>query len=103
MAGFSAAAAPAAIDAPSLYDKPAKNRFAKRHNQPKLSAEQAARQGRAVSAALRSFSGAGAGAAMDFLNADHDGLGRPLDLAIESAAGLIAVEEALARRASAQS
>ena len=101
MAGLSAPVAPAATDAPSLYDKPTKNRFAKRHNQPKLTAEQAARQGRAVSSALRSFSGAGA--AMEFLNADHDGLGRPLDLAIESAAGLIAVEEALARRTVAQS
>ena len=100
MAGLSASATVAATDAPSLYDKPAKNRFAKRHNQPKLTAEQAARQGRAVSAALRSFPGAGA--AMEFLNADHDGLGRPLDLAIESAAGLAAVEEALARRSTTQ-
>ena len=38
---------------------------------------------------------------MEYLNSDQAGLGRPLDLAIESADGLAAVEQALALRARA--
>lgn len=78
----------------SLYEKksPARRQFNYRKDQPRLSPEAADRQGKVVSAALRALP---AGAAMTFLNTDHVGLGRPLDLAIESAAGLAAVEEML--------
>ncbi|MDO7844537.1 hypothetical protein [Sphingomonas immobilis] len=83
---------------PSLYEKksPARRQFGHRKDQPRLSADQAARQGRVVSAALRSLP---AGAAMTFLNTDQAGLGRPLDRAIESIEGLAAVEAALAQQA----
>lgn len=86
---------PAAAADTSLYErKPARLNFTRKRDQPRLSAEQAARQGRAVSSALRSF--ADSAAAIAFLNTDQAGLGRPIDRAIESAAGLIAVEAALA-------
>jgi hypothetical protein len=95
-AGSSSSADDGATGA-SLYEKKSPRRqFTSRRDQPRLSPEQAARQGRAVSAALRALP---AGAAMTFLNTDHAGLGRPLDLAIESAAGLASVEEALALKA----
>jgi hypothetical protein len=87
-----------AADQPSLMEKksPMRRQFTNRKDQPRLSPEQAARQGQVVSAALRALP---AGAAMTYLNTDQAGLGRPLDLAIESAAGLAAVEAALALRA----
>jgi hypothetical protein len=88
---------PAAAAEPSLYErKPARLNFTRQRDKPRLSAEQAARQGQAVSSALRSF--ADSAAAIAFLNSDQAGLGRPIDRAIESAAGLVAVEAALASR-----
>jgi hypothetical protein len=79
----------------SLHDKkPARRNFASRRDQPRLTSEQAARQGLAVTSALRSF--ASPGAAIAFLNGDHPRLGRPLDRAVLSAAGLAEVETALA-------
>ena len=83
----------------SLYDsKPRRKSFSKRHDQPRLTAEQSVRQGRAVSAALKSLAAADA---MAFLNSDQDGLGRPIDLAVESDAGLASVERLLLQRAAA--
>jgi uncharacterized protein (DUF2384 family) len=86
----------AAEDRPAAEQRPEKRFFRNRRDQPRLSPEQAARQGRVVSSALQSF--AAPAAAMAYLNSDQAGLGRPLDLAIESAAGLAAVEQALALR-----
>ena len=87
-----------AAESPSLYDsKPKRKSFSRRHDQPRLTADQSARQGRAVSAALRSLSSQDA---MAFLNTEQDGLGRPIDLAVESDAGLASVERLLAERAS---
>ena len=64
-----------------------------------LSRDEGARQGQAVrsaQAALRSTE-----AVRSFLNSHHAGLsGRPLDLAVASAAGLLAVQRALAAQAS---
>ena len=88
-----AATAPEA--SPAIDKRPERRFFTARRDQPRLSPEQAARQGRAVSFALAAF--AAPAAAMDYLNSDQVGLGRPLDLAIESAAGLAAVEQALAQ------
>lgn len=68
--------------------------FRKRPNTPQLSAEAAARQGRVARIAWEKLP---AGAAVEFLNAHHEGLGgRPIDLAIASDAGLSAVEGAIA-------
>lgn len=65
-----------------------------------LSADERARQGAAVKAAVNSL---GSADARVFLNTHHTGLaGRPLDLAVASDAGLEAVETAVcveARRA----
>jgi len=82
---------------PPAEQRQEKRFFRGRRDQPRLTPEQVARQGRVVSFALQSF--AGPAAAMDYLNSDQAGLGRPLDLAIESADGLAAVERALALRA----
>jgi len=87
----------AADEAPPSEQAPKKPFFRSRRDQPRLTPEQIARQGRVVSFALQSF--AGPAAAMEYLNSDQAGLGRPLDLAIESAEGLAAVEQALALRA----
>ncbi|MDQ2878348.1 MAG: DUF2384 domain-containing protein [Pseudomonadota bacterium] len=95
----SPAAPPPETEEGSLYEqKPARRQFTRRRDQPRLAPEQAARQGRAVSFALQSFPSPAA--AMAFLNTDQPGLGRPIDLAIESVAGLAAVEAALASRTS---
>lgn len=69
--------------------------FRKRASVVRLSPEEAARQGHATKLAwLRMRE---PGAAVHFLNAHHAGLGgRPLDLAIQSAEGLRAVEDAIA-------
>jgi hypothetical protein len=81
--------------------KPMSRRFVSRANRPPaLSADQAARQGRAVQMALKSF--AEPAAAIAFLNTDQAGRGRPLDWAIESLAGLGEVEQALAQHAAAR-
>jgi len=70
------------------------NSFRKRRPAPVLSAEAAARQGQAVRAATAALTDANA--ARLFLNSHHTGLrGRPLDLAVASAAGLEAVETAI--------
>jgi len=87
----------AADEAPQSEPAPKKPFFRSRRDQPRLTPEQIARQGRVVSFALQSFTSPAA--AMDYLNTDQAGLGRPLDLAIESADGLAAVERALALRA----
>ncbi|ALR20671.1 hypothetical protein [Sphingobium baderi] len=73
--------------------------FGKHAHIAKLSPQQAARQGSITKAAI---AGLGAPGAIAFLNG-HDALlgGRPLDLAIESAEGLIAVERALLHRTEA--
>jgi uncharacterized protein (DUF2384 family) len=69
--------------------------FTKRSTQPRLSAEEAARQGRVSSlafAALRQPQ-----AVIAFLNTHDEALGgRPIDLAIASPEGLLSVERALA-------
>lgn len=59
-----------------------------------LSRDEAHRQGQAVRAAAAALSDIDAGRV--FLNSHHSGLrGRPLDLALASAAGLKAVETAI--------
>ena len=65
----------------------------------KLSPEEADRQGRAVRLA---FEVLGREAARAFLNEPHDTLGgRPLDVATQSADGMLAVEGAINRHAAA--
>ncbi|MFA5970035.1 MAG: antitoxin Xre/MbcA/ParS toxin-binding domain-containing protein [Sphingomonas sp.] len=74
-----------------MMNKPFRNRFAA----PRLSPEQAKRQGRAAQLAWEVMPEPGA--AVAFLNAHHDGLGgRPIDLAVASDEGLMAVEEMIA-------
>jgi uncharacterized protein (DUF2384 family) len=69
--------------------------FSKRSTQPRLSPEEAARQGRVSSlafAALRQPQ-----AVIAYLNTHDEALGgRPIDLAIASPEGLLSVERALA-------
>jgi uncharacterized protein (DUF2384 family) len=98
MAKSPAAPAPeaAAQEPPPVEHRSEARFFRRRRDQSRLTPDQAARQGRVVSFALQSF--AAPAAAMDYLNSDQAGLGRPLDLAIESAAGLAAVEQALVQR-----
>jgi hypothetical protein len=68
--------------------------FKKPRSGPVLSRDEFARQGHAVRAATAAF--ADAVAVRGFLNTHHGGLGgRPLDLAVASAAGLRAVETAI--------
>jgi uncharacterized protein (DUF2384 family) len=68
--------------------------FAKRFDAPRLSREEAERQGRATNLALKAL---GNGAAVTFLNTHHDALnGRPIDVAIASADGLLALEKIIA-------
>jgi uncharacterized protein (DUF2384 family) len=87
----------AVAEPPSSEQQPQKRFFRASRGQPRLTSEQIARQGRVVSFALQSFTAPAA--AMDYLNTDQAGLGRPLDLAIASADGLAAVQQALALRA----
>jgi hypothetical protein len=69
----------------------------RRANTPRLTAEQASRQGDITNLALKSL---GSGAAIAFLNTAHDGIGgRPLDVAIASADGYARVVKAVARAA----
>lgn len=66
---------------------------------PRLSPEQAARQGRISQIVIARL---GATAAIDFLNGYDEKLGgRPLELAIDSVEGLRAVEERLEDQANA--
>jgi len=68
--------------------------FRKARSGPVLSRDEFARQGHAVRAATAAF--ADAAEVRGFLNTHHGGLGgRPLDLAVASAAGLMAVEAAI--------
>jgi hypothetical protein len=68
--------------------------FKKRRSGPVLSRDEFARQGHAVRAAAAAFTDSGA--IRGFLNSHHSGLGgRPLDLAVASAAGLEAVQTAI--------
>lgn len=70
------------------------SRFKKNFSVPRLSDEQAKRQGRVSQAA---FLALGQSGAISFLNGHDESLGgRPLDLAIASDEGLAAVELALA-------
>jgi uncharacterized protein (DUF2384 family) len=63
-----------------------------------LSADEGRRQGRAAGAAHAAL--AGVDEVRAFLNSRHEGLnGRPIDIAIASEAGLIAVEAAIAAAA----
>lgn len=67
--------------------------FRKTSHGPVLSREERSRQSEAVRSALASL---GADDARAFLNRHHSGLlGRPLDLAVASEAGLTAVQIAL--------
>ena len=69
-------------------------RFGASKSGPVLSRDESARQGQAVRAAAAALSDTQA--VRDFLNSHHAGLGgRPLDLALASAAGLAAVETAI--------
>jgi hypothetical protein len=71
--------------------------FRKKPAGPRLSPEAAERQGRVARAAWETLSEPGA--AVAFLNGFDDTLGgRPIDLAIASASGLVAVEQAIAAR-----
>ncbi|WP_442680482.1 antitoxin Xre/MbcA/ParS toxin-binding domain-containing protein [Sphingomonas sp. ASY06-1R] len=77
-------------------NKPFRNRF----SGPRLSPEEAARQGRATSLAFDTLGKSDA--VIAFLNTDDPALGgRPLDLAIASPEGLLSVERALAARKTA--
>ena len=70
------------------------NSFRKRSDKPRLSSEEAARQGRVARLAWEKMPEPGA--AVAFLNAHYDALGgRPIDLAVASDAGLAAVEMVL--------
>lgn len=74
------------------------NRFRRKNEAVRLSPEEAERQGRAARLAWETFSQPGA--AVAFLNTFDAQLGgRPIDLAVASAAGLLAVEQAVAARA----
>ncbi len=73
--------------------------FRNKYGTPRLSPEAAARQGRAARLAFEKMPEAGA--AVAFLNTHDEAMGgRPIDLAVESAAGLLTVEQAIASRGS---
>jgi hypothetical protein len=74
------------------------NKRFRKHDAPRLSPEQAERQGLAARTAWETFTEPGA--AVAFLNGFDERLGgRPIDVAIASAAGLSAVKQAIAARA----
>lgn len=69
--------------------------FRNKYDSPRLSAEEAARQGRATSLAFAAFGSAQA--TMNFLNGHDETLdGRPIDLAVASPDGLARVEQRIA-------
>ncbi|WP_066795643.1 antitoxin Xre/MbcA/ParS toxin-binding domain-containing protein [Sphingomonas soli] len=87
-----------AAEPPASDAKPQFKRFRKRFDTVRLSPEAATRQGRVATSAFLALKGRDAMIA--FLNTHDDSLGgRPIDLAVESDAGLAAVEQALAARA----
>jgi uncharacterized protein (DUF2384 family) len=72
--------------------------FAKRFNAPRLSKEEADRQGRISRRAIEVLGKTDA--VIKFLNGHDEALGgRPIDLAIAGEDGLLAVEQALTARA----
>ncbi|WP_375402600.1 antitoxin Xre/MbcA/ParS toxin-binding domain-containing protein [uncultured Sphingomonas sp.] len=78
--------------------KPEFKRFRSKFNAVKLSPDQASRQGQVARVAWAALGDREA--VMAFLNTHDDALGaRPLDLAVASAEGLVAVEQAIAARA----
>ncbi|MGK6356219.1 hypothetical protein ACMGDH_13465 [Sphingomonas sp. DT-207] len=78
-------------------DRPQRKLFRNKFNVPRLSPESAERQGRVTLLAWQMLGGRDG--AMAFLNNHDDTLGgRPLDLAVASAAGCEAVEQAIAAR-----
>ena len=87
--------AAAAEDAPAESGRPQYKRFRRPFNAVRLAPDAAARQGRAASVAYDKFKDFAK--VKEFLNAHNDALGgRPIDLAVESAAGLEAVTKLLA-------
>lgn len=69
--------------------------FKRRYDGPRLTAEQAARQGDAVRLAFDAFGGSAA--AIAYLNQHDDALGgRPIDLVVASPEGLASVAQAMA-------
>lgn len=89
---MSEASAPAAAPGERAQTKP----FRKQFQSARLDPQSAERQGRAARIA---FEALGRDAATLFLNGHDDALGgRPLDLAVASAEGLAAVEQAIAAR-----
>lgn len=78
-------------------DKPAAKRFRRPFNAVRPSPDEMRRQGRVTQVAWSALGGRDA--VMAFLNTHDDALGgRPLDLALASDEGLLAVESALAER-----
>lgn len=70
--------------------------FRKAFNAPRLTPEEAARQGRATNLALAAF---GSSDAIAFLNTHDEGLGgRPIDLAVAGGDGMARVEAAIVAR-----
>lgn len=79
---------------PAEGDKPKVSRFRKRFDTVRLAPDAAKRQGQAATAAWMKLGKEGS---ILFLNTHDDSLGgRPIDLAVASAAGLAAVEKRLA-------
>jgi uncharacterized protein (DUF2384 family) len=75
--------------------KPEYKRFRKRFDTVRLSPDAAARQGKAATLAFEKFRDSAK--VKDFLNTHDDALGgRPIDLAVESDAGLAAIKALLA-------
>jgi hypothetical protein len=78
-------------------ERPQRKLFRNKFNMPRLSPEGAERQGRVTLLAWQMLGGRDG--AMAFLNNHDDALGgRPLDLAVASAAGCEAVEQAITAR-----
>lgn len=89
---------PTAEPAATPDRRPRVNRFRKRYDTVRLPPDAAERQGKAATLAWQMLGNREA--AIEFLNTHDDALGgRPIDLAVESAAGLAAVERLLASRA----
>lgn len=85
-------------DQPTAVKKPEFKRFRSKFNAVKLSPEQADRQGQVARSAWTALGNRDAVVA--FLNTHDETLGgRPLDLAVASAEGLTAVEQAMTARA----